>query len=93
MPSQMSAEERERNLKFILDQDQWPRWPVLFMKRRRAAGLPDCGIIQGSLETEFRADGPISLTHVEYDEGGAKPVDTTVFPTVNAMLDAGWEVD
>lgn len=71
---------------FILDQEQWPMWPVLPMKCYRD------GTESGWLRADsVGADGTVKLRVGNiYD---SSPAEIREFPSIDAMLDAGWMVD
>lgn len=83
------AERRLENEKHIRDQNSWPLFPYLPMKRRKANGeFPDCALlVSGKGLTVFK----ISID--ELPGSSLDKVPQEQFLTLDALLDAGWEVD
>jgi len=75
------AEDR----KFILNEDGWPYWPVLPVKRSQPdGGWPECGTIcAGTPSTVFL----VPMYELKVDS----PKKT--YADLNELLDDGWEVD
>jgi len=75
--------EKER----ILNQDAWPLWPRLPMKRRKKTGLPDLGFI---LADDLY--GPIKLYKGPVF-AAPQSLRTQEFSSLDALLAAGWVGD
>lgn len=81
--------DREDHKWMILNQDAWPQWPRLPVKRTSAE--PMFGIIPGTgLASDYEDGAPIKvLTGVMF----LPPEGEIAYETVDALLDDGWEVD
>lgn len=73
---------------FILDQENWPRWPVLPLKRPRWEGAFLAG---PDLTRHLREGAPIRLV-VRWGADW-KPLDYQEYADVDALLADGWVVD
>jgi len=68
--------------------DNWPLWPKLPVKRRSKTGLPGIGVI---LAQDVESDGEIKLYSGNVFTDLGTVVET--FPSLDALLDAGWVGD
>jgi hypothetical protein len=78
---------RERDVKMMRSPIEWPRWPMLPVKRSEKTGPPECGIMWATGE-------PI----VYHCNMWAIPDDLTKAPqtkydSFDAVVEAGWQVD
>lgn len=82
----MTVDERDDEA-FILDQEQWPLWPVLPMKRR---GTMDTGFLAGPYTpTNVTESVTLYLGNI-YRIADAVPCE---YGTVRELLADGWVVD
>jgi hypothetical protein len=82
------ATERDREI--IVDENRWPLWPRLPLKRpehRDRSGLPELGFLVSQAR-----QGPhtVFLGMVTEKADGLK---TMEYKTINDLLDDGWVVD
>jgi len=71
-------------LNFILNEDNWPCWPMLPIKRRRPGNIPECGVlISGSGPTVY-------LTNLFTFNDNCE---TVAYDSFQAMIDDNWEID
>lgn len=85
----------EGDLAMVQDPNSWPRWPILPVKRPVKGSFPECG--------SLFADGKPAIYRIGLYQLGDKPgttyaekfagVERLEFPSFEAMLAAGWEVD
>lgn len=81
------------NAKMIKDQDSWPQWPFLPVKRRAVGGgFPETGLI--AADPDYRK-GIINvykanLFNLPQDPTGVEKI---TYQTVDAVLADGWVVD
>lgn len=79
----MSEKDRMKNT------GAWPLWPRLPVKRRKSVGMPEIGFITAD---EVEADGSITIHSGNVFIRGEKRK-TRVYPSLDAMLQAGWVGD
>lgn len=71
---------------FILDQDNWPRWPWLPLKR---LGTRDHAFLDGrDLSSHLLGQGPLPVR-----VGLMEPREVREYADVDAILADGWVVD
>lgn len=81
---------RAMQLKFMRDPNEWPRWPLLPMKRRGARGqFPDCGFL-------VTGQGPVIHRAAIYQvEVGTRwdSFSREMYESFERLYDSGWEID
>jgi hypothetical protein len=95
MPYQMTAAEREKHKRMMADPGDWPRWPILPLKRTSPQGVGlECAIMvawEEHLTTVFFAD-MFDLPGGTFKEVfGSLP--QKKYTDYDAILDDGWMVD
>lgn len=78
------------SLEFILDVDNWPRWPVLPLKKRTAIGFPHSAVL-GVQSMERHPEKFVLWEHKSIFE--ELPIKDAKIVTAQEVVDAGWEVD
>ena len=74
------------DLAMMHDCVQWPAWPYLPIKQRKASGgMPDCAVLV--------AGNGATIYHGNMWDGITEQTPTTVYKTFDEILAAGWEVD
>lgn len=79
----------DRDRQMILTEDDWPRWPVLPVKRHTRENFLELGcILSGSLNVVrvanmFQLSGTVDLSTIP----------SVTYPDVDALLADGWRVD
>lgn len=80
----------------IRDPGQWPKWPLLPVVNRKPVGMPDGGVLIAGdpTNTVYRINlwsvpsGVVKDTIVNNPD-----IPRTTYDSIEAMLQAGWEVD
>jgi hypothetical protein len=78
-------DERAKTREYLADDDLWPNWPYFPMKNRQTGTL---GFVS--------ADNPLRVFLANYFESiltKRMPDNSQEFPSVDALLDAGWVGD
>jgi len=47
------TQDQRRELELVNDEDRWPHWPVLPVKRHREGDMPDLGVIVAGRSTVY----------------------------------------
>lgn len=76
------------DLQMMQNQDDWPRWPILPVKRRVKNSSPECAVMVAGEGPVVRKIGLYDLTQESIEKA---PKET--FPTFQALVAAGWIVD
>ena len=90
----MLNEHQEEDLKLIKDIAQWPNIILAMVNRanRQPGGMPECGFLTQDNDHKLYLKNMFDL-----DTGPLSPqlvgVPVLEFDSVEAMLEAGWEVD
>lgn len=105
--AESERERRAQEARFIMDPGQWPRWPLLPVKKsdKASGGFPVCALMLteglGDMTPPLKVYEGLNL----FDERKQDPAVKTwgdylklatavhEFADVEALLDAGWRVD
>ena len=96
MATLLNDHQKAEEIRFILDESQWPAWPILPIKRRPEVDGEDN-------EAVILAWAPTTIHYMliwDIESGTVGDVRNQVskarteeFETLEAMIDAGWLVD
>ena len=82
-------QERD-DLAMLNDQNSWPHWPFMPMKRRRAeGGFPEMGVLVATLPLSFYKDMNLFAANLAEVVTGSEGQEVTI----TEILAEGWVVD
>lgn len=83
-------EELKPDAEFMADEDAWPRWPILPVKRSGMSSPRVTGKDTGIL---YSGQGPTIYLVNMFDMSKLETCDKAVFSSFEDLTSAGWVVD
>jgi hypothetical protein len=93
--AKFEAERRQQDLKMMQSPDDWPRWPLLPIKKPIKGQFPDTAVLFADGTATVIWVNPFTLserpgtTWAEKFDGAKKQA----YVSFEAMIDDGWRVD
>lgn len=88
-----SVVEERKDKAFLVDANQWPRWPLQTIKRYHNHDI-ECGVVAEGRWTVYLVNvfalSNGTLKDLLFDNKEVKRIE---YPTVDELLAAGWMVD
>lgn len=88
-----SAEQRDLNM--MKSPDNWPRWPLLPIKRSKGPGFPQCASLFADGKPTVILTNLWALEDLPGSTYGEKfaNVEKIEYPSFDALVTDGWRVD